>query len=145
MLRVLHEANKAKTVGMYSWDRQQTGTCVLVSILLCQPPNWEQLAQRLFYMAEHDRLQFFHCFCFLNGAIGMELWLELSFTSCKLPENERWSRAGHCYQMSGRAVLLHASDEQARVGYRGGGGNNEPLISISVCAGKIRGCHPRTK
>lgn len=26
----------------------------------------------------------------------------------------------------------------------GAGGNNKPLISISVCTEKIRGCHPRT-
>lgn len=81
----------------------QTGTCALVRLLLCQPPNWEQLAQRLFYMAEHDRLQLFYCSCFVNGAIWMKLWLELPFmtrhsgvsacqkdTSWELPENRRW-------------------------------------------------------
>lgn len=53
-------------------------------------------------MAEHDRLQLFHCSRFLNGAIWMKLWLELSFTtrhsgmsacqkdtSWKLPENRQ--------------------------------------------------------
>lgn len=134
---------------------RQTGTCVLVSIPLCQPPNWEQLAQRLFYMAEHDRLQLFYCFCFLNGAIWMKRWLELSLptrrrgvsacqkdTSWKRGGNKRRSRGGHCHQTSRRAVLLRVSDDRARVGYRGGGGdNNKPLISIS----EIRGCHPRTE
>lgn len=81
----------------------QTGTCALVRLLLCQQPNWKQLAQRLFYMAEHDRLQLFYCSCFVNGTIWMKLWLELPFmtrhsgvsacqkdTSWKLPENRRW-------------------------------------------------------
>lgn len=136
----------------------QTGTCVLVSLPLCQPPNWEQLAQRLFYMAEHDRLQLFYCSCFLNGAISMKLWLELSFTmrrstvsacrkdtSWKLPENRHQRWRGHCHQTSRPAVLPHVSDNRARVGYcGGGGGNNKPLISIAVCTEKIRGCHPRT-
>lgn len=64
--------------------------------------------------------------------------------SWKLPENKHASRGGHCHQTSRHAVLPHVSDDRAGVGYRGGGGNNKPLISISVCTEKIRGCHPRT-
>lgn len=117
------------------WETvSQTGTCVLVSLPLCQPPNWEQLAQRLFYMAEHDRLQLFHCSCFLNGAIWMKLWLELSFptrrsgmsacqkdTSWKLPENRRRSRGGHCHQTSRRAVFTACISWSGRAGCCGGG------------------------
>lgn len=120
------DANKAKVARIYWETASQTGTCVLVSLPLCQPPNWEQLAQRLFYMAGHDRLQLFHCSCFVNGVIWMKLWLELSFTtrhsgvsacqkdtSWKRPENRRRSRRGHCHPTSRRAVLLHVSHDRA--------------------------------
>lgn len=110
MQSVLHEA-KAKAVGKSSGDGQQTGTCVLVSILLCQPPNWEQLAQRLFYTAKHDRPQLFYCLGFLNGAIWMELWLELSLTTrhggvSARQKDTSWKQA----LKSGRSSL---SNEQA--------------------------------
>lgn len=97
-------------------------------------------------MAEHDRLQLFHCSCFLNGAIWMKLWLELSFvrrhsvvSACQ--KDISWMLPGNRRQ-SGRSL---SSNKQAcsftaciswsgRVGCCGGGcgGNNKPLISISV-------------
>lgn len=40
--------------------------------------------------------------------------------------------------------LLHVSHDRAGLGAAGAVGNNKPLISISVCTEKIRGCHPRT-
>lgn len=127
------DTNKAKVAGINPlWEIvTQTGTCVLVSLPLCQQPNWEQLAQRLFYMAGHDRLQLFYCSWFVNGAIWVQLWLELSFmtrrgsvsscqkdTSCKLP----WIKA---------AKLLRSLSSK------------EQACSLSACfswSGRFGGC-----